>query len=309
MRPARVLLHWIGALIFSGVASGSVAQTVAFTFDDGPAIYETPLLSPEARNLALLAALEKHHVHAALFVTAANGANTPRGLELARAWGQAGHAMGNHTMTHLNLNNNQVTLQQYQQEILDCDQIIRNLPGYQKWFRFTYLNEGNTPEKRDGMRQFLLDHDYRNAYVSLDTSDWRLDAYLRETLKKDSQADLTPIKQAYLAHIKQRALAYHALSMQLLGRDIPQIILMHHNLINALWLDDAITQFEHMGWTFTTPATAFADPVYQLQPDRPVAGQSLLLSIARSRGLENFPGRERLVDDGNAEINLLKEQK
>ncbi|MFZ6675137.1 polysaccharide deacetylase family protein [Undibacterium sp. Xuan67W] len=284
------------------------AQSVAFTFDDGPSVASTPLLSAQARNQAMLDALAKHQVKAALFITAANGATQPAGYALAKAWGDAGHAIGNHTMTHPDLHIDKLSLAQYQQEILDCDRIISTLPGYQKWFRFTYLREGNTPEKRDGMRGFLKQHGYRNAYVSLDTSDWRLDEKLTEVLTKNPQADISPIKRTYLSHIRQRAIAYRALSQQLQGRDIPQIILLHHNLINALWLDDVITQFKDMDWNIVTPASAFADPVYQLLPDRPAPGQSLQLSMARSLGVAKFDGWTRLVDDGDAEIEALKVQ-
>jgi hypothetical protein len=85
-------------------------------------------------------------------------------------------------------------------------------------------------------------------------------------------------------------------------------MLMHHNLINALWLDDAIAMFKDMGWTITTPAVAFDDPVYQLEPDRPAAGQSLLLAMARSLGLGKFEGWQRLVGDGDFEMEALQRQ-
>lgn len=287
------------------------AQTVAFTFDDGPRLNDTPRLSPAQRNQAMLDALAKHNVSAALFVTVNFGANRPEGLAMARAWGEAGHVVANHTMSHLDLNHKDVTLEQYQQEVLDCDAVIRTLPGYRKWFRFTYLREGNTPEKRDGMRAFLRAQGYRNGYVSLDTSDWRLDQKLVEVLRKDPKADVSAIKRVYLAHIWQRAEAYRDLSQRLQGRDIPQVLLLHHNLINALWLDDVIAMFKQKGWSITTPEKAFADPIYQLQPDRAAPGQSLLLSMARSLGLwsrtgEKFAGWERLHDDGEYEIEALK---
>ena len=268
----------------------------------------TPRLSPQARNDALLAALARHRVKAALFVTAGNGAVKPEGLALARAWGQAGHAVGNHTMTHPDLDSAKVTLAQYQQEVLDCDRIVATLPGYQKWFRFTFLREGNTPEKRNGMRGFLREQGYRNAYVSLDTSDWRLNDKLVEVLENDPKANVEPIRQAYLSHIRQRALAYRALAQRLQGRDIPQVLLLHHNLINAMWLDDVIRQFKEMGWSITTPAEAFADPVYQLNPDRAAPGQSLLLSMGRSLGLSTKDLGLRLMDDGDFEIEALKQQ-
>lgn len=286
----------------------ALAQSVAITFDDGPALGPTPRMLPAERNAALLAALARHKVKAALFVTANNGATRPEGLQLARAWGEAGHALGNHTMSHPDLDSPKVTLAQYQAEILDCDRIIAALPGYQKWFRFTYLREGNTPEKRNGMRAFLREQGYRNAYVSLDTSDWRLNDRLAETLAKNPDADVAPIKAAYLAHIRQRALAYRELSWKLQGRDIPQVLLLHHNLINAMWLGDVLAQFRQMGWSFTTPAAAFADPVYQLLPERAAPGQSLLLSMARTLGHGKFEGWERIVDDGDYEIEALRRQ-
>jgi peptidoglycan-N-acetylglucosamine deacetylase len=292
-------------VLLLGLASAAQAQSVAFTFDDGPRTSATALMSPQQRNQAMLDALARHRVKAALFVTADNGATRPDGYALAKAWGAAGHAVGNHTMSHPDLNSAKVSLADYQKEVLDCDKIISTLPGYQKWLRFTFLREGNTPEKRDGMRRFLKENGYRNAYVSIDTSDWRLDQKLAEVLAKDGKADLAPLKAAYLSHLRQRALAYRTLAMQVQGRDIPQVILLHHNLLNALWLDDALAMFREMGWTFTTPAEAFRDPVYQLMPDRPVAGQSLLVSMARSLGVDKFEGWSRLMDDGDAEIEAL----
>ncbi len=295
-------------LLTFAFVSYAAAQSIAFTFDDGPQLSQTPLLSPAVRNAASLEALKMHKVTAGLFVTVDNGANWPEGLAMARAWGEAGQIVGNHTVTHPDFHKATTTLQMYQKESLNCDAVIRSLPGYQKWFRFTYLREGNTPEKRDGMREFLKAQGYRNAYVSLDTSDWRLDEKLREVLTRNASADTAPLKRAYLAHLWQRADAYRTLAQKLQGRDIPQVILLHHNLINALWLGDAIAMFKAKGSTITSPEIAFADSVYQLQPDRAAAGQSLLLSMARSLALGKFEGWERLVDDGDFEIAGLKAQ-
>ncbi|MCC2972824.1 polysaccharide deacetylase family protein [Massilia sp. IC2-476] len=305
--PARALRAALAAISLA-LAPQLHAQSVAFTFDDGPNLAATPRLSPQARNAAMLAALAKHKVQAALFVTCGFGADRPEGLALARAWGQGGHALANHTVTHPDLDSAKVTLAQYQQEVLDCDRVVAALPGYQKWFRFTYLREGNTLEKRNGMRAFLRQQGYRNGYVSLDTSDWRLNDKLVQMLDADPNANVEPVRQAYLAHIRQRALAYRALAQRLQGRDIPQVLLLHHNLINALWLDDVVQQFKDMGWTITTPAQAYADPVYQLMPDRAAPGQSLLLSMGRSLGLSTQDLGLRLMDDGDFEIEALKQQ-
>lgn len=304
MKLPRAIRFLATAACFSAAA---YPQSVAFTFDDGPKLKATPLMSPQARNTSLLETLKKHQVKAALFVTLANGADRPEGLALAEAWGEAGHSIGNHTATHLDLNAKAITLKQYQDEILACDSVIRSLPGYAPWFRFTFLREGDTPEKRDGMKAFLKTKGMRNAYVTLDTSDWRLDAALEATLNENPGADLAPFRATYLAHLRQRAEAYRDLSRRLFGRDIPQVLLMHHNLINALFLDDAIQQFKAMGWTIIEPGKAFQDFVYSLNPQRPSPGQSLLISAARSLGYrpDNW---ERMLDDGDFEILELKQK-
>lgn len=306
-RRPRPALRALGFILLAVPPVPLLAQSVAFTFDDGPRLEATPRLDPRARNQALLDALKRHGVRAALFVTLGNGADRPEGLALARAWGTAGHFIGNHTVTHLDLNSDSVPLEGYLGEILACDAAIRPLPGFRPWFRFTFLREGNTPEKKDGIRAFLKERGLRNAYVTLDTSDWRLNAALTELLKANPAANLAPIREAYLGHLRQRAEAYRDLSRLLLGRDIPQVLLLHHNLLNALFLDDVIGQFERMQWTITDPEATYRDFVYTLEPQRPAPGQSLLLSIARSLGYRPA-GWERLVDDGDAEIDSLRRQ-
>lgn len=296
------------AAVLAAVVSPLQAQApqrIALTLDDGPHLSATPRLSPQARNEAILAAIRKHGIQAALFVTCGNAADRPEGLALVKAWSDAGQLLGNHTMTHPDLNSPQLSLEQYQDEIQRCQQILEGQPGLQRWFRFTFLREGKPEAKRDGMRAWMKAQGWRNAYVSLDTSDWRLNEYLEARLKADPQAEVEDIRQAYLDHLWQRALAYQDLAWRLQGRRIAQVLLTHHNLLNALFLDEAIAMFKARGWQFISPAEAFEDPIYQLQPLSPVAGQSLLLSMARSLGLGRFEGWARLVDDGDYEIERL----
>lgn len=281
------------------------AQIVAFTFDDGPKLERTPLLSPQQRNDAMLAALARHRVKAALFVTWNLGADRVDGLALARAWGEAGHFLADHTLSHPDLNDAGITLAAYQEEILACAGHIRPLPGFRPWLRYTYLRQGNTPEKVAGMRRFLQEQGLRNAYVTLDTSDWRLNQALVQTLQAKPDADLAPFRTVYMSHLRQRAEAYRALGLRLFGREIPHILLIHHNLLNALFLDDAIRLFRAMGWTITDPETAYRDFVYTLDPQRPAPGQSLLISAGRSLGYLP-PDWERMLDDGDAEIAELR---
>lgn len=295
----------LGGLLLTAQFAAAAPQ-LAFSFDDGPRLAETPLLSPSERNEALLAALREAKVKAALFVTVGNGADRPAGRALLEAWGREGHAIANHTVSHPDFGKREVSLEAFQAELLGCDEVIRSVPGYRKWFRFPYLREGSPDAKRIAFAKFLAKQGYRNGHVTLDTSDWRLDQVLRERLEKDPKADLEVFRKAYLGHLKQRADAYRALSRRLFDRDVAQVALLHHNLLNALFLKDAIAQFRAEGWEIVDPQTAYADPVYALEPKEQAAGQSLLVALARSRFGRKLPELLELFDDGDAAIAGLE---
>ena len=63
------------------------------------------------------------------------------------------------------------------------------------------LKEGDTVAKRDAMRTFFAQHDYRNGHVTIDNSDWVVDQRLTARLKKDANADVKPYRDFYLEHV------------------------------------------------------------------------------------------------------------
>lgn len=305
--PAHGLKLFLGLSLAAQALSA--APRLAFSFDDGPQLAETPLLTPSQRNEALLAALREAKIKAALFVTVGNGADRPAGRALLEAWGREGHAIANHTVSHPDFGKRETTLEAFRAELLGCDEAIRSVTGYRKWFRFPYLREGSPDAKRVAFKKFLVEQGYRNGHVTLDTSDWRLDQVLRQRLEKEPKTDLEIFRRAYLGHLKQRAEAYRSLSRRLFDRDVAQVVLLHHNLINALFLKDAIALFRAEGWEFVDPETAYADPVYALEPAEQAAGQSLLVALARSRFGRNLPELIELFDDGDAAIAALIESR
>src|SRR5437868_3753065 len=52
------------AIMWMGLTVSGAAQTVSFTFDDGPTVDSTPLMSPAERNEALVAHLREKGVQA-----------------------------------------------------------------------------------------------------------------------------------------------------------------------------------------------------------------------------------------------------
>jgi peptidoglycan-N-acetylglucosamine deacetylase len=285
----------LAAIFWAGSVYG---RSVALTFDDGPNMTDEVKLSPADRNAAILRQLADAHVKSILFVTRTDA--DPARSDLIRQWGIEGHEIANHTATHPNFDD--VPLEDFEHELLTCENAIQSFPGFTRRFRFPYLKEGDTVEKRDGFRAFLDAHAYKSGAVSIDASDWYYSQRLSERLKKEPDARLAPYKEAYLRHLYDRAEYYDGLSRRILGRSVIHVLLLHHNLINALFLSDVIHAFQARGWKVVDAEVAFADPVYALRPDTLPAGESILWALAKEKGI---PGLRWPGEDGRYEKPLL----
>ncbi len=276
-------------LLFLALTAALRAQTLALTLDDGPTLRDTPLRSPAQRNAAILGHLRAAGVQATFFVTSGNGADRPEGFALLKALAEGGQLVANHTATHPDFNAEATTLAAFEADVLACDRIIAPLPGYRNLLRFPYLREGATVAKREGIRAFLQAKGMRIGYVSVDTADWLIDEKLRAKLTADPKADLAPWRALYLAHLEARVRCYDALARGLYGRAVPHTLLLHHNLLNALFLGDAIAHFRRLGWTLISPDAAYADPAYAVLPQYLPLDGSVLETTAQAQGLPLKP--------------------
>ena len=268
------------------------APTVAFTFDDFN-IFDVPVLSGSARNRAMLDVLQAHGLKAAVFVIGRN-VETPETMRLLEAWNEAGHLVGNHTYSHRRYSRSPFS--EFTEDVLRCDAVLRRLPQFRKLLRFPFLDEGATAEQRDRMRVFLVEREYRNAHITIDASDWYIDGRLRARLERQRDADTSPYRKFYLDHILERAQFYDSLSRQVLGRSVRHTVLLHHNVLNALFLADLIRMFKSSGWAVIDARDAFEDPIFRATPDVLPAGQSLVWSLAKETGrfesVLRYPGED-----------------
>jgi len=286
------MLLELGAIGFSSVKRST---EIAITIDDFNWNKSLRLI-PEERNRAILQALRSHgDLKAAIFVACKN-LDSDRGKEMLREWDRAGHLIANHSFSHKYLNSNKVTAEAFTADIARCDEIIRSYPRFQKLFRFPYLKEGDTAAKRDAVRAFLEKHGYRNGHVTIDASDWAIEDRLSSRLTKDPAADVKPYRDFYLAHMWERAQYYDDLARKVLGRSVKHTILMHYNLLNALFLGDLLDLFKSKGWKLIDAQEAFKDPMFQAAPKIVPAGESIIWALAKETGKFNkllrYPGED-----------------
>jgi len=279
-------------ILFIGILSlcfayNSFCQTsekskISFSFDDG-SVKDFPGYKLERWNRMLLNHLKKHDVKAVLFVKG-SGVDNPKGESVVSSWDSLGHLIGNHTYKHAYFNSNKISLDFFKADMLKNDSLIAKYKNYRKLFRFPYLKEGNTIEKRDGFRAFLKEKNYRIGHVTIDASDWYVDKRLAQELKDNPATDLKEYKAFYLDHIVERALFYDSLAFELTGRKIKHNLLLHHNLSAALFLDDLIERFKEIGWEIIDAEEAYTDEIYKREPQNIPAGESLIWALAKQSG-------------------------
>lgn len=255
---------------------------IALTFDDG-AVNDVGEYKLEIWNQLLLDNLKKHKLKTILFSSGYNK-KTQKGRYVLSSWNDAGHSIANHTFSHPNFNNEAMSLQDFELELTENDSIISKYSNYLPYFRFPYLKEGNTKKKRDGFRTFLTQKGYKNGHVSIDASDWYIDQRLRERLKENPSAEISGFRDYYVQHLLNRAFYYDSLAYQLTNRQIDHVLLLHHNLAAALFLDDLIIHFKKNGWEFIDADKAYQDEIYDEVPDNIPAGESLIWALAKQSG-------------------------
>jgi peptidoglycan-N-acetylglucosamine deacetylase len=264
---------------------------VAFTFDDLPA--HGPLPPGEYRPApmrTIINVLKTEHMPPTYgFVNGFRTAEYPYQAELLREWLAAGNPLGNHTWSHPSLDKS--SAKKYIHNIAENEPLLEKVDplGDWHWFRFPYLEEGDTMAKRNAVRDYLLDHHYKIAEVTLDFGDYMWnDAYARCAVKHEDAA-VASLHDSYLATADEYITYSRALSQRLYGRDIPYVLLLHVGAFDAKMLPDLIALFRKRGFTFVTLPQAESDPAYSVDPKVAYPGGGLLMELAAATRNVNLP--------------------
>jgi hypothetical protein len=156
------------------------------------------------------------------------------------------------------------------------------------------------------MRKVLAEAGYRNAHVTIPTFDWLIDERLRSRLKAHPLVELEPYRAYYLESVLNQADHARDLGLKLAGREVKHAMLLHHCLLNALFLQDLIWALKANGWTLVGPLDAYDDPIYQQATTRVETDANFLETLAREKGL--LPGKALGLDEAyEREKSALRE--
>jgi peptidoglycan-N-acetylglucosamine deacetylase len=264
------------------------ARAVAITIDDLPRGGDggpRDLASIQAMTAKLLQPFAAQHIPVIGFVNAGRYENDEPGLrKILNQWLDAGAQLGNHSYSHPDLN--KVPLAQYTADITRGEQPLKSLLAArgQKlvYFRHPFLHLGSTPEDKRGLAQFLVQQGYTEAPVTFDTADYAWAAsYLRPEEHDRAAAGYVPYMESVVQFFEQRA-------VEVVGREFPQILLIHANQLNADQMPKLLDMFRSRGYRFVTLEEALRDPAYQT-PENYVGrnGQSWIHRWSRFKGMPN----------------------
>jgi peptidoglycan/xylan/chitin deacetylase (PgdA/CDA1 family) len=262
-------LRGLVAAIGLSFALGAWAQQIAITFDDLPA--HGPLPPRETRMQVadkVIRALKRAHVPPTYgFVNGVQVQDHPETAAVLGAWRAAGNPLGNHTWSHMNLN--QHSLQQFEEDTQKNVPLLElQMKGADwKWFRFPYLAEGDTPPKKMGFRVYLAQNGYRIAGVTASFADYEWnEPYARCSEKHDGKA-IRRLERTYLDAAAEDIGYRKAMSVQLYNREIPYVLLMHIGAFDARMLPRLLKLYEAHGFTFVSLEDAEKDPFYKYDVD------------------------------------------
>jgi peptidoglycan/xylan/chitin deacetylase (PgdA/CDA1 family) len=236
---------------------------LAVTIDDLP--FAGDVAPGETRLEAgtrLLEVLARHRVPATGFVICDN---VRPGEPLLERWLARGHELGNHTASHPDLNRSEPSA--WLADAERCHgELTRWLGRAPRYFRYPMLHEGATPERRDQARALLERLGYQNAVVTIDNSEYRLAAYYAAARQRGDAACAKLGADEYARHLGDALEHFDRAARDAIGAPIPQILLLHANLLAADQLERVLTDYEARGVRFISLEAALRHPVFAAQP-------------------------------------------
>ncbi len=268
-------------------------REVAVTFVNFPGYADEPqILSNMMRRL--LRSLKESDVRAVAFVNEAmlyreGGAEHEARVAALREWLAAGHELGNETAHHTNLYDTSV--EEFEADVLRGDKLLSKLAaergGKVRYFSYPFLNTGSTPEAKSAVEHFLKDRGYRIHPVTVDNMDWLFNRAYAEALTRGDDAAAATLRAEYVAYMERMFEFYEGYSREVLGREIPQVLMLTGGVLNAHCFGELAAMLKRRGYTFVTLDEATRDEAYQL-PDTYAGshGDSWLARWAVTKGME-----------------------
>jgi peptidoglycan/xylan/chitin deacetylase (PgdA/CDA1 family) len=278
MLKALVLI----SLAVPATAGDSAARTnrvVAVTFDDLPgppgSLVANDVAALRENTRKLLATFAEARIpvvgfvnEGKLFVDGEKPEDAEARIAVLKTWIDAGHELGNHTYSHQSLN--RTPLEEFQADVIRGEPVTRGLLEKQgrklRYFRHPFLQVGLDLEKRKAFESFLKDRAYTIAPVTIDNDEYVYAAIYANAVRRGDQEAAAKIGADYRQYVDAVIAFVEDVSRRLVGREIPQVLLLHANALNADHFGALARSMKDRGYRFVPLDEALRDEAFAL-PD------------------------------------------
>lgn len=314
MKQARLLIVFLFFLIPSFAQTAKVDRQVAVTIDDLPAgmADRFPAADITAMTTKLLTTLRDQKIPVVGFVNEKKlykPGEVDQRIKVLQMWLDYGFELGNHTYSHMSLNQNE--LKDWEEDVMRGESVTRILLDQHKmklrYFRHPYLDIGRDLATRRKAEEFLTQRGYRIAPITLDGWDWMFAGLYEDAKKRNDTAMQDKIAKEYLSYHDAVFTYMEQLSAKIVGYEPRQILLLHASDLEADHVGELLDVLRKHGYRFISLGDALSDLVYSL-PNTYVGeeGTGWIEQVAISQGRipQGAPVFPQWVMDRTKELHL-----
>ena len=276
----------VPSLFLFSVAAAKIQ--VAVTIDDLPTHGMMPASATRLSiTQQMLKSLKKHSVPEVYgFMNARKVENDPRTESTLKLWVENGYPLANHSFSHLSLS--KISAEEFNTEVDKNEPALAKLNRGMNWkyFRYPFLREGESLEKRNAVRKHLKEKGYQIAQVTIDFEDWSWNEPFARCSDLNKKSEIEWLKTTYLKNAVDQLHRAETMSRALFKRPIKHILLLHIGAFDALMMDALLAEYKKEGVEFIPLSEAVKDEIYQFDPA--VVGEfgsEFTFQVMKSRGL------------------------
>lgn len=238
-------------------------KEICITFNELPESHSFQDADREALAYLILQTLKAHEVTAAGFVV---GERVESSFDLLGQWLNEGHVLGN--MTYSNQDLHEIGIEKFIENTqMGHDAIEQMIEGFgqkKRYFRFPFLHYGNDIEAKRQVMLYLEHMNYTVAHATVIPEDYLYNLTLEKMGRVPDSAEFERLLNEYINSVLDELERQEALAKELMGRPVRQILLLHFNRLNAVYLDEMLTAMEDMGYEFVSLDKALNDELYDI---------------------------------------------
>jgi peptidoglycan/xylan/chitin deacetylase (PgdA/CDA1 family) len=246
-------------------------RQVAVTFVSLPAVgtYYNPRAEKDTRRL--LASLASNDIRAVGFVNENQlykeddgGKLDEERTRLLNLWLDAGHELGTQTRAHTSLY--KASLEEFQRDVVRGEEVSGKLMSERglrlRYFSYPYLNTGPNRETKEAAENFLAARGYAIHQVTIDNYDWLFERVYAQARRAEDEATMKRVADEYVPYMERMFEYFEELSRNSLGYEIPQVLMLTANALNAHKMDELAAMMKRRGYEFVTLEQALGDKAY-----------------------------------------------